>query len=461
MLDAACAIRLNDTMTDRTYRSYLLGLLLLVLAFNLVDRLALGLLLQHIKADLDLSDTQLGVLGGISFAIFYSIMGIPMARWADQGNRVAMIAVTVAMWSAAVALCGVAGSFLQLILIRVFVAVGEAGCIPPAHSLIADHFSRSERPRAVAIYMLGAPLSMVLAYSVAGWLNEAFGWRVTFALLGLPGLALALLVWLTLIEPRNRDQGVRPATWLDKTSSARSYVAQPRGGMKEAWSEIWKIATFRHLLFAFSVVAFFGSGILQWQPIFFIRSFGLETGELGVWFALIWGVGGLLGTYVGGELASRAAAKNERLQLAAMALAYCSFGVISTGIYLTTDPYVAFTLMALSAVGLATATGPMFATIQSLVRPNLRAMAVAMLYLFSNLIGMGLGPLAVGALSDLLSPAFGNESIRYGLLILCPGYLWGAWHLWKGSTTVAADLEAVQRGAPADVAETMGSTIAS
>jgi predicted MFS family arabinose efflux permease len=183
-------------MKESAYKNYLLAVLLVILAFNYVDRLALGLLLQDIKVDLDLSDTQLGLLSGIAFALFYSVMGIPIARWADRGNRVTIITITTGLWSAAVALCGVAGSFLHLLLIRIGVAVGEAGCIPPAHSLIADYFTRAERPRAVARYMLGTPLSFVIGYFLAGWLNELYGWRATFLLLGLPGLGLAALAWL-------------------------------------------------------------------------------------------------------------------------------------------------------------------------------------------------------------------------------------------------------------------------
>ena len=177
----------------RAYKKYLLAVLLLLLAFSYVDRLALGLVLQDVKVDLDLSDAQLGLLTGIAFALFYSLMGIPIARWADRGDRVKIIAISGAVWSIAVVLCGFAENFLQLMLIRVVVAVGEAGCIPPAHSLIADHFSRQERPRALAIYCLGGPLSFIIGYFLAGWLNELYGWRMTFVLLGLPGVLVGAL----------------------------------------------------------------------------------------------------------------------------------------------------------------------------------------------------------------------------------------------------------------------------
>jgi MFS transporter, Spinster family, sphingosine-1-phosphate transporter len=416
-------------VSEPRYKRYLLAVLLVIFAFNQVDRLALGLFLQDIKVDLQLSDTQLGVLSGIAFALFYSVMGIPIARWADRGNRVAIISTTALLWSAAVALCGAAGSFLQLLLIRIGVAVGEAGCVPPAHSLIADHFTRAQRPRAVAIYMLGAPLSAVVGYFLAGWLNEAYGWRISFVILGLPGCALAVLAGLTLREPRRTSPA--PSPHPPKWSAVLAIL--------------WKNVTFRHLLFGFSVLYFFGYGIAKWQPAFFVRSHGLQTGEIGTWFAIIFGLGGLVGTYCGGELASRIAADNERLQLRAMGVACGAFGIILAGVYLSSSPYLAFALMGLAAMGGASINGPLFATIQTVIPAPLRATSIALIYLFANLIGMGFGPLAAGILSDVLRPMAGEESLRYALLALCPGHLWAGWHLWRASRTVAADLNQARR----------------
>jgi MFS family permease len=423
-------------MNTRAYRTYLLIFLMIVLAFNYVDRLALGLLLQDIKTDIKLTDTQLGVLSGIAFALFYSVMGLPIARWADRGNRVTIITVTTALWSVAVAACGMVGSFAQFLSIRIGVAVGEAGCIPPAHSLIADYFGRAERPRAVAIYMLGAPLAMIIGYMGAGWLNELYGWRMTFVLLGLPGIVIALLARFTLREPRSDRAAADPA--LGVTSADATLTEQP--SVKDVCVALWSKPTFRHLLFCFSVVSFFGYGLLQWQPAFFVRSFGLQTGELGSWFALITGGGGLLGTYLGGEWASRRAAGNEGLQLRAIAIMYCTFGAVSACMYLTSDYRLAFVLMGIATVGIYLVTGPLFATIQTLVSARMRAMSIAILYLFANLIGMGFGPLATGMLSDAFRPWAGEESLRYALLVMCPGYVWAAAHLWLASRTVAKDL---------------------
>ncbi|MDT9600992.1 spinster family MFS transporter [Sphingosinicella rhizophila] len=420
-------------MKPASYKHYLLFVLLLIYAFNTADRLVLGLMLQDIKADLDLSDTQLGLLTGIAFAFFYSIMGIPIARWADRGDRISVISITTLLWGAAMALCGAAGNFLQLLAIRVGVAVGEAGAVPPSNSLIPEYFSRAERPKAVAIYHLGGPLGALVGYFAAGWINQFVGWRATFVIVGIPSLLLAALVWFTLEEPRRNVPAVEP----------------PR----EQADSLWHVAitlfankTFRNLVICFSIVAFFGNGILQWQPAYFMRTYGLGSGELGTWFALLYGGGGLIGLYAGGTLASRFAAHNERLQLLAAATAYCGFAILQAGIYIATSLYLAFLLLALAMVGTGLVMGPLFGAVQTLVPARMRAMSIAVIYLCANLIGLGLGPLIAGVLSDMLRPAFGEESLRYALLALCPGYLWAAFHMWKASRTVMTDLARANEG---------------
>jgi MFS transporter, Spinster family, sphingosine-1-phosphate transporter len=428
-------------------KAYLLIILMIILTFNFMDRSALGLVLDNIKVDLRVSDSQLGFLSGIAFALFYSVMGIPIARWADRGNRVMIVSVTTALWSVMVALCGVAASFTQLMLIRIGVGVGEAGCIPPAHSLIADYFTRAERPRAVAIYMLGMGLSMLVGYFAAGWLSELYGWRKMFILMGLPGVGLAALAWLTLKEPSRVNGAASGAGCISGTlpSSSETTVLSPaEPSMKEVFVTLWANTTFRHLLYFWSLLYFFSYGVLNWQPAFFVRSFGTTTGELGTWFALIYGVPGTLGMYWGGEWASRCAANDEARQLKIMAVTNAGFnGVTWSLIYLSHNEYLAYALMALSNLGGATLTGPVLATIQTLVPSRMRAMSIAIIYLFANLIGLGLGPLAVGVVSDALQPAFGQESLRYALLSMCPGFLWASWHLWRASKTVTHDLTSI------------------
>ena len=423
-------------MKESAYKNYLLNVLLVVLAFNFVDRLAMGLILQDVKADLHLTDTQLGLLTGVAFALFYSVAGIPIARLADRGNRILIIATTLALWSVMVGLCGAAMSFTQLLLIRIGVGVGEAGCVPPANSLIAEHFTRAERPRAMARFLMGGPLACVLGYFVAGWLNELYGWRTTFVLLGLPGVALALLVKFTLREPRLARPS--PPSAADSTSHLG---AQP--SLRVVLTTLGRNRTFLHLLLSYCVFLFFSYGVANWQPAYFVRSFGLKTGEIGIWLAVIWGGGGSLGTYLGGELASRWAAGRERRQLLGMAVIYLIAGLAAVGIYIAPNYHVAFAMLLLVAVGVCMTSGPMFAIIQTLVPESMRAMSVAVVYMAANLIGMGLGPLIVGALSDAFGPWAHDESLRYALLVTVPGYWWCGWHLWRGSRTVDRDLDGV------------------
>jgi MFS family permease len=417
-------------MRESFYKQYLLAVLLVMLAFNQVEPAALSIALQNIKVDLNLTDTQLGLLSGIAFMAFYVLLGSPIARWADRGNRVRIIALTTALWCVAVALCGFAGSFVQLLLIRIGVAVGESGCIPCAHSLIADYFPRADRPRAVSRFVLGFPLGAAIGTFGAGWLNQLYGWRVTFLLVGLPGLALAVVARFTLKEPRLSDPSLEqngPGTSVGQLS------------VKETCAALWANRTFRHLLIFFAVSCFCSFGIAQWQSVFFIRQYGLKTGELGSWIAMLW-VSSLPATYLGGELASRFAANNERLQLRALTVLTVSSSIISMGVFLTANHYLAFGLIGISTFLGGLSGGPLFATLQTLVPPRMRAMSIAMIYLFANLFGIGLGPLAAGALSDAFRPWAGEESLRYALLTLCPGYFWACWHLWRAAGTVMHDI---------------------
>jgi MFS family permease len=426
----------------RRAKSTVLAILLAILAFNYVDRQVLALVLQNIKGDLDLSDTQLGFLSGLAFALFYAAMGIPIARLADKGNRVAIISATAAIWSVFVMLCGAAGSFVQLFLIRIGVAVGEAGCIPPAQSLLADFFPREERTRAFAIYSLGSPLSVILGGFVAGWINQYYGWRATFVILGFPGILLAILAWGMLREPR-RASNSDSAT--DSRRQSHGAGVQ-RHLLKEVAHTLVRNRTFCQLLFAHTILYFFIYGVvIQWQPTFFIRTHGFTTGELGTWLLLIWSVMGTLGVYGGGFICHRFMARDERRQLQLMAASISIFGALNLLIYLSPHRYAALGLMVVAAPFYLAIAGPMFAVNQSIVPERMRATAVALMLFFANLIGMGLGGLAVGMLSDLLAPAYGRDSLRYALLAMSPGFFWCAIHFLLASRTVAMDIERANR----------------
>jgi MFS family permease len=423
-------------MRPNTYKNYLLIVLMVILAFSYVDRMIFGLVLDGIKTELRLTDTQMGLLSGIGFALFFALMGLPIARWADRGNRVTIIALTTGLWSVAVSLCGLAGSFLHLFLVRIGIAVGESGCGPPAHSLIPEYFSRAERARAMARYMLGLPIGLTTGYFVGGWLNELYGWRTTFIIVGLPGLVLASLAAFTLREPR-RLAVVAPA--------ASAQPAENRARFKDVGAVLWSRSTYRHLLLAFLTWYFFGWGLVQWMPTFFIRSHGMPSAELGTWMAITHGAVGLLGTWLGGEWVSRYAARNERLQLVGLAVIFLLYAVFSATVHVVPNHYWAFAVFASANIVGFTAGGPLMAMVQTLVAPRIRATALALITLLPSFVGAGLGPLGVGALSDALQPWAGQqESLRYAMLIYCPGFAWTAWHLWRASRTVTRDVELAQ-----------------
>lgn len=412
----------------RGYKRYVLAILLAAYAFNFLDRQVLPIALEAIKADLALSDTQLGMLTGIAFSICYAIAGIPLARWADRGDRPAIISMSLGLLSVTLALCGAVGSFVQLVLLRIGVGVGEAGVVPPTHSLVASYFDRPERLRAMSILLLGGPLSAAVGYLMGGWLTEFFGWRIAFPVVAIPGLLLAVLVRLTIREPRRST--------TDKSAPLALAVPSP----SQVLGMLWGQHTFRHMLIASTVLYLFGCGLVQWLPVFFIRLHGMSTGELGTWMAINWGAGNAIGTFAGGYLTRRGAVAAERRQLEIMALIACVFVPIYAVVLLAPDAHVAMVFMFIGALVNALATAPSFALIQTLVPDQMRATAVATIFLFANLIGLGLGPLLVGLISDSLSRVYGANSLRIALLACTPGYWWVAAHFYKASRTVMADL---------------------
>jgi len=413
------------------YRTYVMVVVLLIMAVTHIDRMALGVALQSIKAELHLSDTELGLLTGIAYAFFYSILGVPLAWVADRGWRAQIIAVATGAWAVAVAAIGLAHSFVQLALLRVGAAVGEAGNTPATHSLVAAYYPRSERPRAFSVFLLSGPLGLFLGYLVAGRLNDAVGWRLMFVLLAAPGAVLALLAALTLkdavgLSGETGHAAARPAVaMVDYRRSLELFKAN---------------RTFRSIAMSMSVSYFFGYGVLQWKPTFFIRSFGLTSTQVGAWFALIYGAAGLVGTLAGGLISAKFAREDEARQLKGITVAYIAAGLVSPLIYLAPNYQLALVFLAVNTLFIALANGPLFATIQTVVPAAQRATAVAIIFLMANLIGMGLGPLVAGMLSDLLRSSVGRQSMRYALLVLSPGYCWCAWFFWRASRSIGGDV---------------------
>ena len=429
------------TAFSSSYRSYALALLVVVNVFNYLDRQILSILLESIKRDLQLSDTALGFLTGIAFALFYTFAGIPIARWADRGVRRTIMAFGLAIWSGMTALTGLAQSFTQLALARIGVGIGEAACSPPAHSLLSDYFPPERRGTALSIFSLGVPIGIMIGYLAGGWINQYFGWRTAFFVVGLPGLVLALIVRLTLREPPRGHSEGRPTTLTTSHSDSFSDVLR----------FMWQLRSFRHLSLAAALHALYGYGVLAFMPAFMMRVHGMtNTAELGLWLGLIAGVFSGIGTFLGGTLGDRFAAGRKDMRWYMWLPAWATILSIpfSCLFYLWPEGRTALVLSIPSAILGPTYIGPTMAMTQGLAKLSMRATASALLLFILNLIGLGLGPQAVGVLSDLLQPTYGTESIRYALLsVVVTGSIWSSLHYFLAARTLREDLRAKEEDA--------------
>ena len=421
------------------YKRYALALLVVVYVFNFVDRTILSILLEPIRNEFDLSDTQLGFLSGLAFALFYTFLGIPIARWADRGVRKSIIAVAVFTWSGMTALTGFAWSFATLLAARIGVGIGEAGCSPPAHSLLSDYFPAERRATALATYSLGIPIGSGIGYLAGGWLAEWFDWRTAFIVVGLPGVLLAGVVQLTLREPARGAYDEAPPANTESDADAAS--------LGQILRFMLSLASFRHMAMGAALHSFYGYGAGAFNPAFFVRSHQLTTGEIGTWLAAIGFTGGVLGVYLGGYLSDRIAERDARWYMWLPALSTAIYIPFAFLLYLWPTPHAAL-LMALPGTVLGGMyLGPTFAMTQTLVRPEMRALAAAILLFIINLVGLGFGPQGVGVLSDLLAPSFGIESLRYALLITVVLFaLWSVVHYALAARTLREDLRAKTRG---------------
>ena len=420
----AAAGTVNSPYNSKSYRYYALGLLTLTYAFNFVDRQILAILQEPIKAELGLSDSQLGLLTGFAFAVFYVVCGIPIARWADRGVRRSIIALAIAVWSVMTGLCGLAQNYVQLLLARIGVGVGEAGGSPPAHSMISDIFPPTERATALSTYSVGINIGIMVGFLMGGWLNEFFGWRVAFFAVCVPGLILALILRFTLAEPdRGHSEG---AAANEPEVTAPSFA--------DVVYKLWSLRTFRHLAFASALVATANYAKINWMPSYLIRSHDMSTGEIGTWLALISGVLGGVGTFLGGYLADRFGSRDLRWYAWIPAIAFAACIPLAAATYLADSGTMALIFYILPGAVGSIFVGSVVAVTHGMVPNRMRAMASAIYFLILNLIGMGLGPLVAGVLSDAMAPTFGADSLRYALLIIVPVmFTWGTIHFFWAS----------------------------
>ena len=411
-------------------RNYALGLLTVVYAFNFIDRQLLAILQESIKADLSLTDGQLGLLAGFAFAVFYVTAGIPIARFADRSNRRNIVAGSVFIWSFMTAVSGYAQNFVQLLLARVGVGIGEAGGSPPSHSIISDIFPPEKRASALGFYSTGVNIGIMFGFLLGGWLNEYFGWRVAFMVVGGPGILIAFVVRFTLAEP------IRGLTEKKVVSDK----APPFG---EVVSLLWRRRSFRHMALGAALNAFAGYSVASWSASFFIRSHEMSTGELGTWLALISGLGGAIGVVLGGMAADKLAPRDKRWYMWVPAIAGLIIVPFLAPVYLVSSAYVALTLSIIPGVLQNVYLGTTIATTHALVGLRMRALSSAILFLILNLIGLGLGPVVIGMLSDYLSPTYGVDSLRQAMLFVLPVVmLWSSFHFYRAAKTLPEDLAA-------------------
>lgn len=419
------------------YRRYVLGLLLGAYVLSYLDRQILYILIEPIKLELALSDTQIGLLGGLTFALFYATLGMPIAWLADKYSRKNIMVASLVIWSGMTAASGAAVNFGQLLLARIGVAVGEAGCNPSAHSLIADLYPPEKRATALSTYQLGIPIGVMIGLFAGGWISQFFGWRAAFFAVGIPGLLFSLIVMFTLKEPvRGLSEPHRSRREADDMPS-----------FKETIRHLWSLPSFRHIAMGTSLVGFVMYHFFMWTPSFLIRSYEMSSGQAGTILALVNGLGGGLGTYLGGYLADRVGATNAKRYLIVPGIATMLAFPFSLAIFLNFDVRYSVFFMGFPVfLGLIN-SGATYSLTQRLAHIRMRALAASILLFLINIVGLGIGPQVVGWLSDILRPSFGEESLRYALAIGSAGYLWAGIHYLLGSRHIQHDLARVEGSA--------------
>jgi predicted MFS family arabinose efflux permease len=448
---------------SRAYLIWAMTLLFAVYTSNFIDRTILSVLQQPIKEELKLTDSQLGMLGGLAFAVLYSTLGIPIARLAERHSRRGIITASLVVWSAMTALCGTAGSYGGLFAFRVGVGVGEAGATPPAHSLIADYFPPRRRATALSIYSLGIPIGVLAGSVLGGLIAQKYGWRPAFAIVGLPGLGLAVLTQFTLREP--------PRGYSEGGEAAGS--AMP--SLMDVVRRLMSRRSFVHVAAGAALASFGGYGVGSFAAPYFIRSFGLTLAQAGIVMGLITGAAAAVGTLGGGLLADRAARRDARwyVWIPAIGLAV-AMPLYMIG-YQIPDWKLAVAILLVPPMLHYTYLGPSFGVMHNMVLPRMRATATALLFLVINLIGLGLGPTLTGMASDYFArhhfalltglqggfaascpggramtgaaPAIASAchtasafGVRWAIVTCAGSYGWAALHYWAAAKHLRADL---------------------
>jgi len=409
-------------------RRYAMVVLAIVYMFNFVDRQILSILLPAIRDEFQVGDTVLGLLAGTAFAMFYVVMGIPIARIADRINRRNLIALAVALWSGMTALSGLATNIWYLTLARIGVGIGEAGCSPPAHSMIADLYPPEKRSAAMGFYTLGISAGVMVAYLAGGWVVQNIGWREAFFIVGIPGLLLAIVVRFTLLEPargaseERQDSGHQP-------------------GLIVVLRFLMERKSFVFMAVAAGLSAFVGYSIINFMPSFIVRSFEMQVASLGLWLGLIYGIAGGFGFFMGGYMADHIGKDGHGKALRFIGLAVLVTVIFHAAVFLAASPFWCLLLFVFPAATSNFYLAPVLSQTQSLVSLRMRSVASAIVLLIINVIGLAIGPPVTGLVSDMLHSGFGDDSMRYALLIVSSALLpVAAWCYFKAGESIESDL---------------------
>lgn len=395
----------NGTVVSQGATRYALIMLTIAYVLNFIDRQILVILQEPIKAELGLSDAQLGLLSGFSFALVYITAGIPIAYWADRGNRRNIIVLAVTVWSAMTALSGFARSFPQLLMARIGVGIGEAGGSPPAHSMISDYYPPEERATALAIYSSGVHIGVLVGFLAGGFIAQAMGWRAAFMAVGIPGIVFAAVMYFTVKEPAR-------GRWESNAEAEYTPTLSETIALLRTYRSFWYLAA------GCGLTAFAGYGNGNFTPSFLIRSHGFEVGEVGVLLAAFGGGGGIIGTLLGGRLADRFGADDTRWYMWLPALAGSLALPLTFPYLLLENTTVVIGLMFIVTILINTYLGPCIAMCHQLVPPAMRSLTSAILFFVLNLIGLGMGPLTAGVLSDYFSQTYGDDGLRYSMIVV-------------------------------------------
>jgi predicted MFS family arabinose efflux permease len=381
-------------------RYFVLGLLTIIYALNFLDRTIFNVLIEPIKKEFALSDTAMGLLAGFGFVLFYSLMGIPIARVADRLNRRNIVAMALAFWSAMTLFCGMAQSVTTLALARIGVGIGESAGTPASQSMVADLFGKNERPRALGVYAIGTYLGVFLGYFIGGFVNQHYGWRTAFFCAGLPGLLLAAVLWLTVSEPR-------------RGAMAETFAPQPLG---PTLAFLASQRSFAIVLIGFCLTTYTNYATSAWIPPFLARVHHLNSAEIGTYAGTFKGLCGMAGTLVGGLVVAQISQRDDRWKLWAPAIMSGLAGPVFALCMLTSSFPIMIAALALTSFLVGFHLGPIFAIAQTVARPSMRALASAIILLTATCFGQGVGPLAVGIINDALKDSFGADAVRYSLL---------------------------------------------